>query len=389
MVSVRRNGGCMNIQFTILAAETFFSKAEKAEREGKLSYAKDNYKLAAAKYREVAGGVLEKREHFLALARECEEKAEHMGTISAPPAEKPRQPRSSSSSAPSAEDNNRVPSSSAGEGVPDYSGYELNFASPNEQVSFDDIIGLEKAKTAIHRKLIYPLSDPETYRRYHLKPGGNILLEGPPGTGKTTFAKAAACEVNLPFIIVDCNALVDCYIGNTGKNIDKLFAEVRRFVKEQNTAVILFCDEFDSIAKARTGDDKTAAEAVPSLIRQLDGFDTDNANIIILAATNIKEALDPAILSRFSNNIFIPLPDEIARRLIFESKLKKCGISDADLRMLDLTMAAKVSEGMSGRDINHIVTEFSEMLAERDAGIQNFPDTLQNVLLRLIQERRG
>ena len=150
----------------------------------------------------------------------------------------------------------------------------------------------------------------------------------------------------------------------------------------------MFCDEFDSVAKARTSDDKTAAEAVPTLIRQLDGFDTDNANIIILAATNIKEALDDAILSRFSNNINIPLPDESARRLIFESKLKKCRISDDDLSKLDLSVAAKKTDGMSGRDINHIVTEFSEVLAERDAEIQSLTDTLQNVLLGLIQARR-
>lgn len=381
----------MNIQFAIIAADTFHSKAEKAEQEGKLSYAQENYKLAAAKYREVADVVPDKRGHFLALAQECEEKAENMATTSDSPVQAFGQPRASEATKSFAQDNDkqRLPYFSAGENLPDYKGYELNFASPNEKVSFDDIIGLENAKTAIHRKLIYPLSDPETYSRYHLKPGGNILLEGPPGTGKTTFAKAAACEVNLPFIIVDCNALVDCYIGNTGKNIDKLFAEVRRFVKEQDTAVILFCDEFDSIAKARNSDDKTAAEAVPTLVRQLDGFNTDNTNIIILAATNKKEALDSAILSRFSNNIFIPLPDEDARCLIFESKLKKCGIFDADLRMLDLTAAAKASEGMSGRDINHIVTEFSEVLAERDAGIQKLPDTLRNVLLRLIQERSG
>ncbi len=382
----------MNIEFIIVAAETFSAKAKRAEEEGRLSFAIENYRLAAAQYRAAMRAVPERSGHFAALAAACEESAARLGCPdAAPSAAKEQKPRPAPAApAPSGKDEQEKEKRPVrpGGSAPDYSGYELDFASPNEKVSFDDIIGLESAKTAIHRKLIYPLANPETYRRYHLKPGGNILLEGPPGTGKTTFAKAAACEVGLPFIIADCNALVDCYIGNTGKNIDKLFAEVRRFVSEQKTAVILFCDEFDAIAKARSSDDKTAAEAVPTLIRQLDGFDTDNANIIILAATNLKSKLDPAIVSRFGNSIYIPLPDENARRLIFESKLRKCGISEADIAALDLAEAARCSDGMSGRDINHIVTDLSAVLAERDSGITPVNEPLQDVLLRLIRQKR-
>ena len=196
----------MNIQFKIIAAETFLSQAEKAKQEGRISNAKDYYRLAATNYRAVADMVSDKKEHFLVLANECEDKAEHVEALSAGSAQMPRQSHKSGLPDPSAKDNvKRVPSSSATEDLPDYSGYELNFASPNEKVSFDDIIGLDDAKVAIHRKLINPLSKPDIYRRYNLKPGGYILLEGPPGTGKTTFAKAAACEVNLPFIIVNFN----------------------------------------------------------------------------------------------------------------------------------------------------------------------------------------
>ena len=263
--------------------------------------------------------------------------------------------------------------------------YDLDIAKPNDKVSFDDIIGLESAKIAIHRMLINPLNNPEAYIKYGLKPGGNILLEGPPGTGKTTFAKAAACEINLPFVIANCSALVDCLIGNTAKNIDKLFGEVRRLVKNRKTSVILFCDEFDEIAKERGSDSKTADEAVPALIRQLDGFDTDNANIVIIAATNRKDTLDKAVLSRFGKSIFIPLPTRDNRRDIFRSKLKN--IDQADYESIDFEKLADGSDGMSGRDINHICSEFRNILAERDAGLTAVNCGLTDVLLGCIDQR--
>lgn len=265
--------------------------------------------------------------------------------------------------------------------------YELEVANPNDKVLFDDIIGLEKAKEAIHRKLIYPLANPEVYKQYNLKIGGNILLEGPPGTGKTTFAKAAACEIKLPFIIVSCNSLVDSLIGNTGKNIDKLFSEVRRLIKNRKTPVIMFCDEFDAIAKSRSSDDKTASEAVPTLIRQLDGFSTSNDNITLIAATNLKDSLDKAILSRFSSSIYIPLPDLDERFKIFESKLKKSKVRPEDYTQIDFDVLAASSDGLSGRDINNIVLDFLNILAQRDSGITAMTKSCTDVMLEFIENR--
>lgn len=264
--------------------------------------------------------------------------------------------------------------------------YDLEFAKPNESVTFDEIVGLESAKTAIHRMLINPMNNPEAYKKYGLKPGGNILLEGPPGTGKTTFAKAAACEIKLPFIVANCSALVDCLIGNTAKNIDKLFGEIRRFVYQKKTSVIVFCDEFDEIAKERGGDSKTADEAVPALIRQLDGFGTDNANIVIIAATNRKDTLDKAVLSRFTKSIFIPLPTRDDRKKLFALKMKRVDKSDFDT--IDLDVLADASDGMSGRDINHICGELANILAERDAGLIQLQSSLTEVVLDCIEQRK-
>jgi SpoVK/Ycf46/Vps4 family AAA+-type ATPase len=265
--------------------------------------------------------------------------------------------------------------------------YDLDIADPGDKVSFDDIIGLKDAKTAIHRKLIYPLQKPDVYRSYDLKPGGFILLEGPPGTGKTTFAKAAACEIDLPFVNVNCNTLVDSYIGNTGKNIERLFREVRRLIKNRKTAVILFIDEIDVIAKSRTADDKTAVEAVPTLIRELDGFSTNNDNMAVIAATNIKDALDKAVISRFSDSIFIPLPDEKDRLLIYQNKIQK-HIKRDDLATVDFARLGFVSDGLSGRDINFIVKDLWNILAERDAGITRVENTAGEILEHLTAVRQ-
>lgn len=273
------------------------------------------------------------------------------------------------------------------------SGEELpalfDVSKPKSKISFDDIIGLKEAKEAIHRMLINPLASPEAYTRYGLEAGGNILLEGPPGTGKTTFAKAAACEIDLPFISVNCNTLVDSYIGKTGKNIDRLFADLRKLVKSNNSAVIVFFDEFDAIAKSRKSDDKTSAEAVPTLIRQLDGFDTDTKNIVIIAATNVKEIIDKAILSRFTKTIYIPLPSDIEREEIFRAKFASHRVGEADARAIDYAALRSASEGMSGRDITACVLELCNFLAERDSGKQPQNADVNAALLSFVKAKRA
>ncbi len=244
---------------------------------------------------------------------------------------------------------------------------QITTSKPKGGIRFDDIIGLDEAKKAIFRMVVNPLKSPEVYRKYKLEPGGNVLLEGAPGTGKTSFAKAVAGEIGVPFIAVDTNSLVDSYIGKTGKNIDKMFASTRALIKKSGTPVVLFLDEFDSIAGKRGGDSKTADEAVPTLIRQMDGFDTDNGGLVILASTNLKENLDSAVLSRFRNKIHIPLPSESERALLLRLKLGK--IAKEDFDSLDFSEAARLSEGFSGRDLSWVCEEIKNVLAERDAGL--------------------
>ena len=128
--------------------------------------------------------------------------------------------------------------------------------------------------------------------------------------------------------------------------------------------------------------DKTAAEAVPTLIKQMDGFSTSSENIVIIAATNIKDVLDPAIISRFGNVINIPLPTENERAEMFKAKLKM--LSDSDSAQMDYAQAAHAADGFSGRDITQVTGRFKSALAARDAGFEKIEKPLGEYLCELI-----
>lgn len=262
----------------------------------------------------------------------------------------------------------------------------INVAAPTDKITFDDIIGLNEAKAAINKLLIYPLKNPQAYSKYGIKAGGFILLEGPPGTGKTTFAKAAASELTVPFAEVNANALVDSYIGKTGKNIDAMFAEARALAAEKHTPVVLFLDEIDYLAQKRGGENKTAAEAVPALIKQMDGFSTNSDDLVLIAATNIRDSLDPAILSRFRNVIHIDLPNAAERKLMLAAKLKR--IDKADFDAIDLDGAAALTGGFSGRALSQIALDVMNALAARDAGISALGMPLDEYVKQLIARRK-
>ena len=197
------------------------------------------------------------------------------------------------------------------------------------------------------------------------------MLEGPPGTGKTTFAKAVAKEIEQPFALVNVASLVNCYVGETGKTIDKVFASLRSFVEENNCGITVFFDEFDEIAKARGGDDKASQTAVPALLRNLDGI-KENKNFLIIANTNCKEMLDAGILSRFRRKIYIPLPDKAMRMRFFTDKLRQLEREYFDL--LNIEQLADASDGLSGRAISQICDDFLHFIGGVKAGLRSCKD---------------
>ena len=257
------------------------------------------------------------------------------------------------------------------------------YAASDLHGGFDTVVGLDEAKTQIRKYAINPRLFPKSYSYSFLSNMG-ILLVGPPGTGKTTFAKAVAYEVHQPFAAVNSSTLVNCYIGETGKNVDKLFAFLRGYAERNDCGITIFFDEFDEIAKRRGGEDKVSEAAVPALLRNLDGM-MKNDRFLILANTNLpREAFDPGIWERFRQRIEIPLPDKTSRRKLFELKLKE--VETEFLAELDFDAAADATQGMSGRDIAFICDDLKYRLSEIKAGIAAEPD-LNGYLSSVIAKR--
>ncbi len=372
--------------FDIKAAERYVKKAQEYISKQAIPQAIAAYQTAAKYYHAVSDAVSENTYDWYQKAVDCENKIEDLknGIIPKTIIEKKPAPAESKTEA-------KAPASDApaapkiGDEMPawDPGAYSLNITKPNKSVSFDDIVGLEDAKNAVYDQLILPMKHPEIFKSYGLVIGGSMCLYGPPGTGKTTFAKAVACELGCPFIEVSCAGIVNCLIGETAKNIEKLFKEVRRFVSEQKVPVVLFLDEFDSITKSSGEQNKTADEAVPELKKQLDGFDTNTENIFVIAATNYYDSIEIGIKSRFVP-VEVPLPETEARRLIFKKQCEK-NMKEEDVALLDMTLLAEESNGLSGRDIKTITTKFFIQLAKRDSKEAVFEESFMEYLLAQVR----
>lgn len=249
---------------------------------------------------------------------------------------------------------------------------------------FEGVMGMDEAKRAITEYVVNPVKYPQAYS-YDFIDNKAILLYGPPGTGKTTFAKAVAKEVNEPFFLVNMAGLVNCYVGETAKNIDKIFDYIRDYTERNRRDVIVFFDEMDEIAKKRGGDDKASESAVPALLRNLDGV-KKNKGFLIIANTNYAELLDDAILSRFRRRVYIPLPDRDTRVKLLRLQLKDLEPERAE--KIDFDGFGDDSEGLSGRDIAYLADDFKRSVAAQKAGITQDLE-YNKELKRLIKIRRN
>jgi SpoVK/Ycf46/Vps4 family AAA+-type ATPase len=219
--------------------------------------------------------------------------------------------------------------------------------SPEEiPVSFNDVALSEDQMEEV-RKIEVAIEEREYLRKIGLTDIGKLLFIGPPGTGKTTTARALSKNLYLPLLEVKLSMITSQYLGETSKNIEKVFEIARKL-----NPCILFIDEFDYVAKMRTSDEHAAIKrAVNTLLKSIDEINLVNDGVILIAATNHPSLLDPAVWRRFDKIIEFPEPSEKIRERIFQIFLSKI---DGEFDVLELV---RETDGFTGAEIKLVVRE--------------------------------
>ena len=230
------------------------------------------------------------------------------------------------------------------------------YVAEQPSVTFDDVGGLSTAKQTLEEAVEWPLSYGPLFEAANTSPPSGVLLYGPPGTGKTLLARALAGESGVNFIEVKGPELLDRYVGESEKAVRELFHRAR-----QAAPSIVFLDEIDSVAKSREGGgggggDDVTDRVVSQLLTELDGL-ADNPNLVVVAATNRKEAIDRALLrpGRLDTHIEVPEPDEAGRREILKVVAKGRPLAED----VDLDALAADLEGYSGAELDALVRDAS------------------------------
>ena len=228
-------------------------------------------------------------------------------------------------------------------------------------VNWSDVGGLEETKEKLKEAVEWPLNKPEVFKRMGIRPPRGILLYGPPGTGKTLLAKAVAKESEANFILINGPSLLSKWVGDSEKAMREVFRKAR-----QTSPTILFFDEIDALVPRRgAGNDsggKVNDKMVNQMLTEMDGLEALN-DVVVIAATNRPDIVDPALLrqGRFDRIIYIPIPDEGARKNIFEIYLKEMPVAKG----IDAGKLANLTEGYVGADIEGVCRE-AAMIALRE-----------------------
>ena len=226
------------------------------------------------------------------------------------------------------------------------------------KVTFSDVGGLDEVKKHITRKIILPFTKPSIFERFKKRPGGGILMYGPPGCGKTLLARATAGECKAQFFNVAIADVLDMYIGESERKLHAIFDKAR-----SSAPAILFFDELEALAgKRQFSREGTSSKLVSQFLSEMDGFSQNNRGVLILGATNVPWAVDAAFrrAGRFDRVLFVPPPDSAARRAILQALLANRPAEGS----IDMDELARRTSGFSGADLDNIVETASDLAIE-------------------------
>ena len=241
------------------------------------------------------------------------------------------------------------------------------YVQSSDGIKFDDVEGVDEAEESLQEIVDY-LHNPDKYREIGASMPKGVLLVGPPGTGKTMLAKAVAGEANVPFFSISGSEFVEMFVGMGASKVRDLFKQAK-----EKAPCIVFIDEIDAIGQKRNagvmGGNDEREQTLNQLLTEMDGFE-GNSGVIILAATNRPESLDPALTrpGRFDRRVPVELPDLQGREAILRVHAKKIKIADD----VDFKQIARMASGASGAELANIVNEAAlrAVRCGRDAVIQ-------------------
>jgi len=252
------------------------------------------------------------------------------------------------------------------------------FLDNKPKVTFADVAGVEEAKQEL-REVVDFLKNPQKYRRLGAKIPRGILLVGPPGTGKTLLARAVAGEANVPFFSISGSEFVEMFVGVGAARVRDLFTQAKKL-----SPSIVFIDELDAVGRHRGaglgGGHDEREQTLNQLLVEMDGFD-ENTNVIVLAATNRPDILDPALLrpGRFDRRVIVDRPDFEGRKKILEVHLRGKPIG----KDVNIDIIARSTPGFVGADLANLVNEAAILSARKnknEINMEEFEEAIEKVI---------
>src|SRR5687767_1990502 len=259
------------------------------------------------------------------------------------------------------------------------------FAEDDVKVSFADVAGVDEAEQEL-KEIVEFLKTPKKYTQLGGRIPKGVLLVGPPGTGKTLLARAVAGEAKVPFFSLSGSEFVEMFVGVGAARVRDLFSQA-----EQKAPCIIFIDELDALGRARVqspmGSHEEREQTLNQLLAEMDGFDSRKA-IIIMAATNRPEVLDPALLrpGRFDRQVLVDKPDVKGREEVLRIHTKNVKLSP----VVDLRVVAARTAGFAGADLANLVNEAALLAARKDktaVEMKDFDEAIDRIIAGLEKKR--